>query len=212
MKIEIKSQVPGRVRFVAEIPDDPVESRIRRALEQAVNQRANLAGVNLADADLVDAALPGANLRDAHLVGADLSGANLSGANLFGADLSGADLSGADLSGANLAHAVLDGVDLTDAELAGATYGEGILMSRPPIRITGLRWFIMIFDAHIKIGCETHSINDWFSFSDSRIAEMDSYNANPREWNAWKETLRMICKAGGRIIDERNQILSMRSE
>ena len=92
--------------------------------------RANLAGANLARADLsranlsranlAEANLTGANLSRAYLFGANLAGANLARADLFGANLAGANLAGANLAGANLAEANLTGANLTGANLARA--------------------------------------------------------------------------------------------
>ena len=86
VKIEIKSWVHGGVLFEYESEN----ATMKKAVEAAVDD----------NADLRDADLSGADLRDADLSGADLSGADLRDADLSGADLSGADLSGADLSGA----------------------------------------------------------------------------------------------------------------
>jgi hypothetical protein len=77
--------------------------------------RANLAGADLAYADLA-----GANLAGADLAYADLAGANLAYADLARADLAGANLAGANLAGADLAYADLAGANLAGADLAGA--------------------------------------------------------------------------------------------
>ena len=71
VKIEIKSWFSGDVLFEYESDN----ATMKKAVEAAVDDNANLRD---------------ANLRDADLSGTDLSGANLSGANLSGADLSGA--------------------------------------------------------------------------------------------------------------------------
>jgi len=81
---------------------------------------ANLTGLNLADAILIQANLSAARLVGANLQGAHLIQTNLSNANLAAADLSGANLAGANLSGANLGKARLVGADLSLARLAGA--------------------------------------------------------------------------------------------
>ena len=81
VKIEIKSWFSGDVLFEYESDN----ATMKKAVEAAVDDNADLSG---------------ADLRDADLSGADLSGANLSGADLSGADLSGANLRDADLSGA----------------------------------------------------------------------------------------------------------------
>ena len=75
---------------------------------------ADLAGANLAMANLNSTYLGGATLSGANLVEALMNKTYLSGAILDGADLSGATLEGADLTGAYLI-----GSDLTDADLIG---------------------------------------------------------------------------------------------
>ena len=91
VKIEIKSWFSGDVLFEYESDN----ATMKKAVEAAVDDNANLSGANLRDANLSGADLSGANLRDANLRDANLSGADLSGADLSGANLSGADLSGA---------------------------------------------------------------------------------------------------------------------
>ena len=87
--------------------------------------RADLRGVDLRGADLLNAVLSGANLHNANLhnavlCGADLHYANLHNADLHNAVLSGADLSKADLSGVNLCDADLRSTDLHKADLCNA--------------------------------------------------------------------------------------------
>ena len=108
------------------------------------------------------------NVRDA-VIKLILSGANLSRANLSGADLSGANLSGADLSGANL-------------------YGEKI--TKIPIQISGLKWWINITEKHIQIGCQVHKAEEWFKFKDAEIEKMHS---EALVW--WKENKKFIKSA-----------------
>ena len=98
------------------------------------------------------------------------------------------DLIGADLSGA----------DLRDAYLSGAD-GEKIIIEKIPIQVLTDTYNIIVFDAHMKIGCEFHSLADWWKFSDKRIAEMDGTKAR-HFWKIWKEPLKAICKANGRGI------------
>ena len=116
VKIEIKSWFSGDVLFEYESDN----ATMKKAVEAAVDDNADLSGANLSDADLSDANLSGANLSDADLSDADLSGANLSDADLSGADLSDANLSDADLSGADLSDANLSDADLSGANLSGA--------------------------------------------------------------------------------------------
>ena len=132
----------------------------------------------------------GADLSWAYLSEADLSGTNLTRADLSGAYLSKADLSGADLSGTNLTRANLIGAYLTGAN------GEKTKIEKTPLQILGLRLAIIIFDNHMKIGCEFHKIADWETYDDDRISRMDS---NALEfWEANKESLMAICEANGR--------------
>ena len=94
---------------------------------------ANLVGINLRGANLIDTSLSSANLIKANLAGADLFRADLSSANISKADLSGADLSRADLSGANLSGAILfeanfSRADLSEADLSGAILRRATLV------------------------------------------------------------------------------------
>ena len=164
--------------------------------------RANLSYANLSYANLSGAYLSGAYLSGADLSGANLSYADLSGANLSYANLSGAYLSYADLSGANLSYANLSGAYLSGAYLSGAKWRDGITISRAPLQISGLHWWMVyILDAHMQIGCELHSLDDWRSFDDARIVKMDGRNAL-RFWRAHKDALLAIAASDGRgVID-----------
>ena len=119
----------------------------------------------------VKAVLDKISLRDAYLSGADLRGADLSGADLSDADLSDADLRGADLSGADLCGADLRDAYLRDADLRGAA-----------IVIYGMIWPIQITKNCIKIGCQSHTLDDWVDFDDDKISKMHD---NALEF--WKE-------------------------
>ena len=133
-----------------------------------------------------------ANLRGANLRGADLSGANLRGANLRGADLDCADLSGAnlyfaDLRGANLYCANLDCADLSGANL------DGEKLTKSPLVITGLRYWCLISDGYMRLGCKRFTHEEWAEFSDDEIEKMDSCALE--FWKQWKESLLAMCKA-----------------
>ena len=84
-------------RWTEEIIFQSTKTTWKEAVEEAVENCADLRGADLRDADLCDADLSGTDLRGADLLGAKLSGANLHEANLCDADLSEADLRGADL-------------------------------------------------------------------------------------------------------------------
>lgn len=160
MKIQIKSRLGANIIFECE-----AES-LKIAVEIAVKSGAKLSWAKLHEADLSGADLYGADLYGSDLSGADLSGANLSYANLSWADLYGADLYKSNLSGANLSCANLSGANLYGANL----YGEEI--NKIPTQISGLKWWINITKKHIKIGCQTHEAEKWFSFTDKEISDM----------------------------------------
>ena len=179
MTIKIKRTLTGVVLFESEAPAGMDSSlHLRYALEKATQSGADLRGADLR----------GANLRGADLRGADLSGADLSGADLRDADLRGANLSVADLRGADLRVANLRGADLSVADLRGASFGEGVTAEQGVLQLIGLRWDVIIFDAHMRIGCQMHPLSDWASFDDRRIAEMDGVHAL-RFWRQHKSDL-----------------------
>lgn len=91
-----------------------------------------------------------------------LSWEDLSGANLRGADLSEADLRGADLRGADM------------------------------IIITWHPWNVFITTNHIRIGCQSHSLQEWKNFSDEEIFGM---HENALEfWKLNKELIIGLCE------------------
>ena len=174
--IRIRHLTTDAVLFECEAPDDLHSGlHMRHALEKAVEAHADLSGANLS--------------------GANLSGANLSGANLSGANLSGAYLSGANLRGANLSGAYLRGANLRGANLSDASFGEGVTTEQGVLQLIGLRWDVIIFDAHMRIGCQMHPLSDWASFDDRRIVEMDGADAL-RFWRQHKSALLTLAQRG----------------
>ena len=166
-------------------------------LDGAYLSGANLDGADLRGADLYGANLYGADLRGADLRGADLSGADLYGANLYGAYLSGANLDGAILCGADLRGAYLDGADLDGANLYGANLSgadlDGEKLTKSPLVITGLRYWCLISDGYMRLGCKRFTHEEWAEFSDDEIEKMDSCALE--FWKQWKESLLAMCKA-----------------
>jgi len=166
---------------------------------------ANLGGANLCGANLSGANLCGANLGGANLCGANLGGANLSGANLSGANLGGANLRGANLRGAYLSDANLGGANLSDANLGGvylsdAKIRDGITISLIPIQIFNLVWAVSIYDQHMQIGCEFHSLHEWENFTNFEIIAMDG-RAAAKFWKAHKDILLGLARANGRSFE-----------
>jgi len=99
----------------------------------------------------------------------DGDAAYLRGCNLRDANLSDANLSGCNLRGCNLRDA-----------------------KNSPLIINGLRWQCLISGTGwMKIGCQKHSIAEWSSFDDDRIASM-----SPDAlvfWSKHKNMLLSIC-------------------
>ena len=131
---------------------------------------------------------------------ADLNGADLNGANLIGADLSGADLSKANLRWANLSWADLREADLREANFIGADL-FGAVLSGADIRwaigngnqiktVQTSIWTIGYTTKVMAIGCEQHTIDDWMSFDDDRIADMSSIALV--FWNKWKPIIQAM--------------------
>ena len=96
--------------------------------------------------------------------------------SLYGADLRDANLYDANLRDANLRDANLYGADLRGADLRGAA-----------IVIYGMTWTIQIAKNHIRIGCQSHSLEKWINFTDDEIDSMHS-----DALNFWKENKEFI--------------------
>ena len=153
------------------------KNSLKITLQAAVKSGANLYGADLYGADLYGADLRGANLDGADLYGADLEGANLRSANLRGANLRGADLRGANLDGADLRGARLDGEKLT----------------KTPLQLNSLKWFVLISDKYLRIGCQRFTIEEWKNFDDETIVKMDF--AALKFWRKWKASIIALCDA-----------------
>ena len=154
--------------------------------EDSDGERAYLKGAYLRSADLKRA-----DLRSADLRGANLGGANLKRANLKRVDLWSANLKGANLRGANLWSADLKGADLWSADLRGAdlmdcngnmTHIKSVFCGQYPVTYT--------VDV-MQIGCQRHSIAEWWEFDNKRILEMDGKTAL-KWWRTWKPILQQI--------------------
>ena len=89
--------------------------------------------------------------------------------------------------------AVKQDIDLRSADLSGATYGKNIPLTKTPLQILGLHWIIFIFNEHMKIGCELHSITAWQSFDDNQINKMDSHAL--KFWHKNRENILALAKA-----------------
>jgi len=101
-------------------------------------------------------------------------------ANLADANLAGANLAGTNLAGTNLA----DGVKIRD----------DIVVKQAPICISGLTWFVTIWDQHMQIGCEFHSHDQWRAFDTEAWMRMGG-KAAIRLRDAHLGTLMALCDA-----------------
>ena len=164
VKFEIKNKWTGSVLFEYEKEDNT----LKKTVEKAVKEGANLEGADLEGAYLRGAYFEGANLEGADLEGADLEGANLEGADLEGAYLRGANLEGAYLEGAYLRGANLEGADLEGAYLEGADL-EGA--------------YIYLDDNEINV---EEIIKDFEEKNNIKITEWYiNKNVIPTRWNAF---------------------------
>ena len=89
-----------------------------------------------------------------------------------GADLDGADLHGADLCGADL---------------------DGEKLVKTPLQLNNLKWFVLISDKYLRIGCQRFTIEEWRNFSDEEIVKMDF--AALKFWRKWKVPIMALCDA-----------------
>ena len=101
-----------------------------------------------------------------------LQAALKSGANLYGADLRGANLYGADLRGADL---------------------DGEKLVKTPLQLNNLKWFVLISDKYLRIGCQRFTIEEWRNFDDAAIVKMDF--AALKFWRKWKVPIMALCDA-----------------
>ena len=134
-KIEIKS-IGGSVLYTSE------KATIKEAVEEAVENDADLSSANLVDADLSSANLVDADLSGADLSDADLSDANLRDANLRNAYLSDANLSSADLRNADLSSANLSGAELNCAKFYGRGGKQKLTKKQVPVFLEALGFII----------------------------------------------------------------------
>lgn len=207
MKFEIKNRFDGSIIF--SIETETIKLAVEAAIKSSADlsyadlSYAHLSSADLSYANLRSASLRSANLRSANLSSADLRYANLSYANLSYADLRYAHLRYANLRSANLrsAHlryAHLRYADLRYADLRYAVIADNINVTKAPLQIFGLAYPITIWDAHMHIGCQFHSLAEWDAFTDEEIVDMDGKNAL-KFWRAHKSPIFAIAKSDDRV-------------
>ena len=102
-----------------------------------------------------------------NLRGADMECASLRGANLYGANLYGANLRGANLEGENI--------------------------TKSPLSVVGLRYWCLISDGYMRLGCKRFTHEEWANFTDEEIRDMDDDAIE--FWKQWKVPLLAMCAA-----------------
>lgn len=163
---------------------------IRRCVEAAIADNANLTGVSLRKANLRHANLDGAIMPKASFWGADISYANMAEGNFENSDfraskvketcLAGSQLSASDCVGAYFNNTILGAADLSairfscpsffSLDLNAANTLEDITylhkgeiacpISHPPLVIKGLQQDIIFMDNHVKLGDTILSLSD----------------------------------------------------
>lgn len=214
-KFTIQNRTNGKPLHTIEVPETiPLSERKTFAARKVVEEQgsiifnnANLRGVDLSRLDLTGVILRGADLTGANLSRCDLSGvilsqailqwadlefaklrdAVLSDASLRGADLTHADLSGAYLYDADLRGVCLHNADLTKARLWDAV-GDGIYVRT----LQTPEYTVTYTHDRMQIGCQSHAIKDWWSFTDDEIVIMASGALD--WWRVWKPILRKLIK------------------
>jgi len=111
--------------------------------------------------------------------------ANMSGADMSGADMRGADMRGANMLYANMRHANMSGADMRGADMRYANMRYAIGNMRE-FKTLLLEKYVVTFNASdMAIGCQQHTIEEWFEFNDDRISQMD--HGALEWWKKWKD-------------------------
>lgn len=135
----------------------------------------------------------------------------MSNVSALDASFCGADLTRAQLFKTGFTRADFDGANLRDVSAKWCEFNQAKCMHKASIAtaefidcvgdgwalktISGLRWLVTIWADKMSIGCQSHSIDDWFAFSDDDIEEMDGYALE--WWRKHKEFVRQFTQLGG---------------
>jgi uncharacterized protein YjbI with pentapeptide repeats len=126
--------------------------------------KTNLTGSSIANATFIGVSLTDCNLSDASLnrtnfTNALLYGSNLDNTTLWRTKFTGAKLDGVSLEGASLCNCIGDGTVIRTLYIAP--------------------WRINVYNDIMAIGCEQHTIEQWYNFTDIQI---DIMNKNALQW------------------------------
>lgn len=117
--------------------------------------------------------------------GTILDWANFGWAHLDNVHFKNISLKDVYFEGANLSRVTFEGVDLSGCDLLDCTGNNRQIKT-----IQAGKYIVNYTTEIIQIGCENHTIEDWFSFSDEKISEMD--NGALDWWKDWKPILKQI--------------------
>ena len=95
--------------------------------------------------------------------------------------------------GETILNAYRAGANLTGAYFRGAKYAD-FEIKTAPLTIDNLRYHVLIFDEHMKIGCQLHTHMEWAKFTTQEIEYMAGVNG-AKLWKIWKKPLLEMCKA-----------------
>ena len=102
--------------------------------------------------------------------------------------------------------AVKSGADLDGADLRGANL-DGEKLTKTPLQLNNLKWFVLISDKYLRIGCQRFTIEEWKNFDDETIVKMDL--AALEFWRKWKASIIALCDAhttAESTIDEGDEV------
>ena len=88
--------------------------------------------------------------------------------------------------------AVKSGANLRGADLYGANL-DGEKLVKTPLQLNNLKWFVLISDKYLRIGCQRFTIEEWRNFDDAAIVKMDF--AALKFWRKWKAPIIALCDA-----------------
>lgn len=190
--VEIRNRFNGSVIHSLETQTKPYKLALAEVVMDALSK-----GIELNDASLGRVNLSNKDLRKSNLKHCDLSRATLVNTDLRGADLEGSVLSLSRLSGANF-----NGANLKDVIFLGADFGSGVdaynyKFDRDVVQLRFTGQLVTIWQGYMTIGCECHTIQEWFSFSDERLNEM---HGKPLDlFNQWKQIFLDIATSTNRL-------------
>jgi hypothetical protein len=166
--------------------------------------RLDMSDANLSDADFTDSVMINSTLISTHLSYTTLTRTDLSwskfngsfigcvdfaGAKLYGSDFMNCTIYHTDFIGADLRYSDFTDSDITWSDFTGAKLnnckGDGKIIRNFD---NSLRYRITNYKDIMAIGCQQHTIEQWFNFTDNQIEKMDK---NALEWwNTHKDKIK----------------------